>query len=153
MIERRIRYPQDKTAVIKLLVGDDKNKGPFNRNADVLVFAAALGQSRNKRVKLGSEQAEPIRQEVFDRQGYDTMMNLLALHADGSLDVLADSDEMVELRAEVFEEYANGGLEIMKEELRGAADPLETIILLIAAERDESVDSDLEGFDLAKLVE
>ena len=109
MIERRIRYPQDKTAVIKLLVGDDNNKGPFNRIADVLVFAAALGQSRNKRVKLGNVQAEPIRQEVFDRQGYDTMMNLLALHADGRLDVLADSDEMVELRAGVFEEYANGG--------------------------------------------
>ena len=46
-----------------------------------------------------------------------------------------------------------GGLEIIKEEMRGAADPLETIILLIAAERDESVGSDLEGFDLTKFVE
>ncbi len=152
MLERRIGYSKDKAEIIKRLVSTEDNTGLFRRIADVLVFAAALGQERNKRVPLGSSQAEPIRQEVFDRQGYDTMMNLLALHVEGKPEVLADSDKMIEQRANIFEEYANGGLEIIQKELRGAVNTLETIILLISAERVESIGGDLEGFDLTKIV-
>ena len=152
MIERRIGYPKDKTDVIRRLVSAEDNTGPFRRIADVLVFAAALGRKRGKRLPLGDSQAEPIRQEVFDRQGYDTMMNLLALHVSGKPEVLAETDEMVEERARVFEEYANGGLEIIQEELKGAVNTLETILLLIDGERSVPVGGGLEGFDLTKVV-
>jgi dnd system-associated protein 4 len=153
MAERRIGYAKDKAEIIKRLLNAEDGTGPFKLIADVLVFAAAFGLRRNKRVPLGESQAEPIRQEVFDRQGYDTMMNLLALHGAKSTgpEILADSDAMIEERATIFEQYANGGLEILQDELRGALNPLETTILLINAER-ASPREGLEGFDLAKLV-
>src|SRR5688572_1356724 len=93
MAERRIGYSKDKTDIIRRLVTSDDGTGPFRLIADVLVFSAALGLKRIRRVSLGDSQAEPIRQEVFDRQGYDTMMNLLALKVEGHADILADSDE------------------------------------------------------------
>lgn len=152
MLERRIGHSTDKTEIIKRLVFAEDSTGPFKRIADVLVFAAALGHKRNRRIPLGSSQSDPIRQEVFDHQGYDTMMNLLALRVNGSPEVLADSDEMVEQRARIFEEYANGGLEIMQEELRGAINTLETVILLINAERAEADNGEFQGFDLTSVV-
>ena len=79
------------------------------------------------------------------------MMNLLALHADPRPDVLADSDDAVNARAQTFEEFANGGLELLQEELRGARDVLETIVLLVSAER-KPTDTDTDVFDLSKLI-
>ncbi len=152
MHERRIGYSKDKSEIVQRLVSTEDNTGPFKRIADVLAFAAALGNKRDKRVPLSGSQAEPIRQEIFDRQGYDTMMNLLALHAEGKPEVLADSNEMIERRASIFEEYANGGLEILREELRGAVDTLETIVLLINSERVQVDDGEFEGFDLTRVV-
>lgn len=152
MLERRIGYSTDKTEIIKRLVFAEDSTGPFKRIADALVFAAALGHKRNRRIPLENSTSDPIRQEVFDRQGYDTMMNLLALRVNGSPEVLADSDEMVEQRARIFEEYANGGMEIMQEELRGAINTLETVILLINAERTATDDGEFQGFDLKSVV-
>lgn len=151
MAERRIGYAKDKGEIIKRLLNTEDGNGPFKLIADVLVFAAALGLKRNRRAPLGESQAEPIRQDVFDRQGYDTMMNLLALHCAEGPEVLADSDGMIEQRAIIFEEFANGGLEVLQDELRGALNSLETTILLISAERTGAPEG-LEGFDLARLV-
>ncbi len=151
MIERRITYAKDKADIIRRLQSAEDSSGPFTLIADILVFAAALGLKRNRRVRLIEPLAEPIRQSVFDRQGYDTMMNLMALHADPRPDVLADSDDAVDARARTFEEFANGGLELLQEELRGARDVLEIIVLLISSERKkESEDTDV--FDLSKLL-
>ena len=151
MLERRIAYGNDKADIIKRLWSADESTGPFARIADVLVFAAALGLKRNRRSRLAESLAEPIRQSVFDRQGYDTMMNLIALHADSRPEVLADADEAIHARAVAFEEFANGGLEILQEELRGVPDVLETVILLVTAERKQR-DQDVGVFELSKLV-
>lgn len=151
MIERRITYAKDKAEIIGRLQAAEDSSGPFQRIADALVFAAALGLKRNRRVRLVEPLGEPIRQSVFDRQGYDTMMNLIALHADPRPDVLAESDDAVNARAKIFEEFANGGLEILQSELRGARDVLETIVLIVSAER--TVQSEETGeFDLSRLM-
>jgi len=151
MLERRISYSKDKAAIIRRLQTVDDSTGPFGLIADVLVFAAALGLKRNRRIPLADPLAEPIRQSVFDRQGYDTMMNLLALHADQRPDVLADSDDAVNARAQAFEEFANGGLELLQEELRGAIDVLETTVLLVNSERRQR-GGESEAFELSKLI-
>lgn len=151
MIERRITYSKDKAEIIRRLQVGEDSTGPFNLIADVLVFAAAFGVSRNRRVRLAEPLAEPIRQSVFDRQGYDTMMNLMALHAEPRPEVLANSDEGVNARAQTFEEFANGGLELLQEELRGATDVLETIVLLVSAMR-AARDEGPVVFDLSKVL-
>jgi len=149
MAERRIGYAKDKTDIIKRLVASEETTGPFDLIADALVFAAALGLRRNRRVPIGNAVSEPIRQDVFDRHGYDTMMNLLVLQSDQRPQVLADSEETG--RATAFEEYANGGLEILQDELKGAINTMETTILLINSERVKEADSS-KGFDLTQLV-
>ncbi len=151
MIERRITYSKDKSEIIRRLLVGEESTGPFSLIADVLVFAAAIGHRRNRRLQLSEPLAEPIRQSVFERQGYDTMMNLVALHADPRPDVLADSDDAANARAQTFEEFANGGLELLHEELRGARDVLETIVLLVSAERKQRSE-DTTAFDLSKLL-
>lgn len=152
MLERRIAYSKDKADVIGRLRSGEDSTGPFSRIADVLVFAAAVGIRRGRRKPLMEPLAEPIRQSVFDGQGYDTMMNLIALHADPRPSVLADSDEAVNARAKAFEEYANGGLEVLEDEIRGARDVLETVVLMICAERGRP-DEDSGVFELSKLIE
>ena len=92
-----------------------------------------------------------IRQEIFDRQGYDTFMNLLAVYAENDPRVLSDSDESIERRAQIFEEYANGGLQQIQDELKGAVDCLESIMLMISAQQRPQA-KDLGAFDLSKLV-
>jgi dnd system-associated protein 4 len=151
VLERRIAYSKDKADVIQRLQSGGDSTGPFGLIADVLVFAAAVGIRRNRRCALTEPLAEPIRQSVFDRQGYDTMMNLIALHADPKASVLADSDDAVNARAQAFEEFANGGLEVLQDEIRGARDVLETVVLMINAERNP-MNEDSGVFELAKLV-
>ena len=151
MAERRIGYAKDKIDIIKRLVAGDDSTGPFGLIADALVFAAALGLRRDRRIPVGNAVSEPIRQDVFDRRGYDTMMNLVVLHSDQRAEVLGDSEEAAERRATAFEEYANGGLELLREDLRGAVNTAETTILLINAERVKEADAS-KGFDLTQLV-
>lgn len=152
MLERRIAYSKDKAEVIRRLQSGEDSSGPFALIADVLVFAAAVGIKRDRRSPLAEPLAEPIRQGVFDRQGYDTMMHLIALYADPRATVLADSDEAVNARAQAFEEYANGGLEVLQEEIRGVQHVLETIVLMINAERSRA-DEGSGVFELAKLID
>ncbi len=151
MSERRIAYSKDKEGIIQALrVGEDTT-GPFSLIAEVLVFAAALGVKRNRREPLTEPLAEPIRQSVFDARSYDTMMNLIALHTDPRAETLADSPEAIELRAKVFEEFANGGLEILRAETRGVRDILEHIVLMLNAERKASSD-DSGVFEIDQLL-
>jgi dnd system-associated protein 4 len=151
MLERRINYSKSKAEVIRRLQGAEDSTGPFTTIADVLAFAAALGLKRNRRRPLAEPLAESIRQSVFDNKGFDTMMNLIALHALRKPTALADGDDAIEERASIFEEFANGGLEVLEEEIRGATDPLETIVLLVNAERARP-DQKSGAFELSKLM-
>jgi len=52
---------------------------------------------------------------------------------------------------QIFEEYANGGLEILREEFRGAADYSDRLLLILISERDSQPRS-TEEFDLSKFL-
>jgi dnd system-associated protein 4 len=152
MADRRIRYAKDKADIIKRLVAGEDSNGPFKLIADVLVFAAAVGVSSDKRQPLGEDLAEPIRQEVFDRQGYDTVMNLIAVYAEQTPAILSETEESAEQRARIFEEYANAGLGAIQDELRGAADSLESVLLMVTTRRKGQAPDEGGMFDLSKLV-
>ena len=150
MIERRIRFAKDKQELVKRFLSSDDGAGPFRLQADVLAFAASLGASRGRREALPDAVGEPIRQEVFDRQGYDTLVNLLAVQAEMSAAVLEDSDEMIAKRASIFEEFANGGLSVLAEETRGQVDFSQAILLMVGDTRKRD-QPDTPTFDLSKL--
>lgn len=151
MADRRIRIPDGKGDLVRRLMPSSDGTGPFRYQVDVLAFAAAVGANRDRWIPVEDSDGEPIRQEVFDRQNYTPLINLLAVLKEGDARVLADIDEMEEKRAEIFEGFANGGLEILAEELRGSSDHLETLVLLLAEQGSEAQGEPGE-FDLRDLL-
>ncbi|OKH36817.1 dnd system-associated protein 4 [[Phormidium ambiguum] IAM M-71] len=136
----RVRVGKDKADLVKALTLGNDTTGPFQTYADAIAFAAALGAKRKKRVVLQEvSKKEPgaIAQEIFISRGYDRLIKLLAISETKDINIISPNDaEAEETRIAIFEEYANGGLEILQEELRGAVDYTERLLLMMIAERD-----------------
>ncbi|QKQ77302.1 DNA phosphorothioation-associated protein 4 [Nostoc sp. TCL240-02] len=151
----RIRVAKDKAELVKDLTSSDGGTGPFNTFADVIVFAAALGAKHKKRVPLGEiskREPSPIPQEQFIVRGYNTVINLIAIAEIQDIKVLSlQEGNNNEKRNYIFEEYANGGLEILQSEIRGAVDYSERILLILSSERFQD-NSEEEDFDLSKFL-
>lgn len=152
----RIRIAKDKANLVKTLASSDGATGPFQTYADVIVFAAALGAKHKKRVPLGEiskREPDPIGQEHFLIKGYDFVIKLLAMNEYKKIDILSSSNNYENKRLRIFEEYANGGLEILQNELRGAVDYLDRLLLILISERfTEKLENEL-SFDLSRFLE
>jgi len=130
MAERRIRVPADKVEFIESML--KTAKGPFELKAQVLGFAAAYGSKYGERLPLKkASSGEGIRFSVFVGEKLDTLINLLAITHTGDPKVLARSDEMEDLRAIIFEEFANSGLSLLEEKLKGEVKYAQSLLLLM----------------------
>lgn len=151
----RIRVAKDKAELVKSLTSADGGTGPFQTFADVIVFAAALGVKYKKRVPLGEiskREPSPIRLEYFATMGHDMLIKLLGITETHDIVILSPYEEEYEKqRNGIFEEYANGGLEILQNELRGAVDYSERILLFLSYERANNPKEE-EEFDLTKFL-
>ncbi|TFI53830.1 DNA phosphorothioation-associated protein 4 [Mastigocladus laminosus UU774] len=151
----RIRVAKDKAELVKALTSADGGTGPFQTFADVIVFAAALGAKHKKRVPLGEiskREPSPIRLEYFASVGNDWVIKLLGITETQDIKILSLGEEEYETnRNHIFEEYANGGLEILQGELRGAVDYTERILLILTHIRTNK-DKQEEEFDLSKFL-
>ncbi len=149
----RIRVAKDKAELVKAMTSTDGATGPFQTFADAIVFAAALGAKHKRRIPLGEiskREPSPIGQEVFVSRGYDLVIKLLGITATQDIKILSANEEKSENeRLRIFEEYANGGLEILQAEFLGAVDYSERILLLLSLERTNEEESEDE-FDLSK---
>ncbi|MGC1395851.1 MAG: DNA phosphorothioation-associated protein 4 [Coleofasciculaceae cyanobacterium] len=149
----RIRVAKDKADLVKALTVLEGSTGPFPTYADVMVFAATLGMKRKKRVALGEISCEPspISFEVFISRNYDLVFKLLAIaHTKDSKILSTIEPSAEEKRIEIFEEYANGGLEILRDELRGIVDYSEQLLLFLSNERGKSEPE--EEFNLSRFL-
>lgn len=151
MADRLIRISKDKGDLLKNLT--EEATSPFETYADVMIFAASLGYKRKKIVPLEevAKKPEPIRPSIFTHRGYDSVINLLAISYTKDPKVLGSDEESRNEKIRIFEEYANGGLEILRDNLKGSVDYLETILLLLISERSSSQIKDRE-FDLSDLL-
>ncbi|MBD2339206.1 DNA phosphorothioation-associated protein 4 [Calothrix sp. FACHB-156] len=151
----RIRVAKDKAELVKALTSSDGETGPFQTFADVIVFAAALGVKHKKRVPLGDiskREPSPIRVEYFASVGNDVVIKLLGITETQDINILSAYEEEYETqRNHIFEEYANGGLEILQNELRGAVDYSERILLFLSYQRIQQEEQE-EEFDLSKFL-
>ncbi|MDJ0616629.1 MAG: DNA phosphorothioation-associated protein 4 [Calothrix sp. MO_192.B10] len=151
----RIRVARDKAELVKALTSGDGCTGPFATFADVIVFAAALGAKHNKRVPvrdISKREPSPIRLETFVAIGHDWVIKLLGITETQDIDILSLTLEENEVqRNHIFEEYANGGLEILQTELRGAIDYSERILLMLSSQRFRTEQQE-EEFDLSKFL-
>lgn len=155
MATPRIRVAKDKAELVQALVDFKDTTGPFQTYADVLVFAATLGAKYHKRVPIGTistKEPAPISLEVFISRGYDLVIKLLAIAQTKETKILSSYDSIAEeKRVLIFEEYANGGLEKLQDELRGAVDYSERLLLILNQERLKE-ELTLEEFDLSRFL-
>ncbi|MDZ8259144.1 DNA phosphorothioation-associated protein 4 [Nostoc sp. ChiQUE01b] len=155
MAANRIRVAKDKAEFVKSLVASKDTTGPFQTYVEVMVFAAALGVKYKKRVPLGEttkREPSPIPQENFASLGYDLIIKLLGINETQDINILSSREEQDEdKRTQIFEEYANGGLEILQNELRGSVDYSERLLLVLISERGTKEQLE-EEFDLSKFL-
>lgn len=91
---------------------------PFKKAT--MCYAAILGFKMNKRVRLTESNVDTIEWHTFENGDYTDYIYLIALAHSKNLDVLrydvksSDSSGYKEDMVTIFEEYANGGLEIMQ---------------------------------------
>jgi dnd system-associated protein 4 len=152
MADRRINIAKDKYDFVQELVDLDA-KGIFKTKADVLTFCAAYGYYKKRPVTITENAKDPIPYSVFENSKYDMFIHLLAMDVAKDADVLADVDVMIDKRATIFESYANGGLELLMQELKGQVEYLEKILLIIYKATQTYEDSKIpeDDFDLSSL--
>jgi dnd system-associated protein 4 len=163
--ENRIRVARDKAELVKSLIASAENNSPFQTYADVILFAAVLGAKQKQRTPLGEiskKEPGPISIEIFIARGYDPVMKLIAIAATENINVISpDRSDFEQQRIQIFEEYANGGLDILDRELCGAVDYTERILLMLSADAarrkssqqsgsKNSIESNSDGEDLAQ---
>lgn len=152
----RIRVAKDKADLVKALAASsERETAPFETYADAIAFAAGLGAKRKRRSPLkevSNREPAPISLEIFISRGYDRLIKLLAVTATDDVNILLPTDSASEeRRVHIFEEYANGGLEILREEFRGAVDYTERLILVLLEERVKD-EQPQEEFDLSRFL-
>lgn len=141
----RIRRPKAHAKLLeRLCEGSGK---PFNHFYEVLVFSAALGFARGRRVPF-EESDEPIRWEQFEViDGAVPLVDMLAVAAiTDDREIL--SAEREEMRLQVFEEYANGGLETIAAAIEAqSAKPTREVVLdlVLAEQKSKSADLDFDS--------
>ncbi|MEA5619465.1 DNA phosphorothioation-associated protein 4 [Cronbergia sp. UHCC 0137] len=140
MAANRIKIAQDKAELVKSLLASKETPGPFQTYVEVMIFAAALGVKYKKSVPLGDttkRDPSPIPQDNFASLGYDKIIKLLGIVETSDIQILASrEDEYEDKRTQIFEEYANGGLEILQNELRGVVDYAAQILVILITAKD-----------------
>ncbi len=153
----RIKVSQDKANLVQSLVLNNENpQGVFATYADAMAFAAALGKKNKLRLPLDviAKEPSPISLDVFSTRGYDLLFKLIAITETSNPQIIsAYNITAEEERVTIFEEYANGGLMKLQEQLKGSVDYGERILLILSQAKNQQSQTTSTNFDLTKFLE
>lgn len=151
----RVKVDKDKADLVQKLLENSATTGVFQTYADIVIFAAAVGMRHRKKIPLqevSQSEPAPISMEVFISRGYEWVINLIAIADTEYTTILAtDNSEIEAQRIAILEEYANGGLAKLREELRGAVDYTERLLLILSGEKFPLKTTE-EEFDLSRFL-
>ena len=151
----RVRVAKDKSDLVQKLLDTHRTTGVFQTYADIVMFAASFGMQHHHKIPLqeiSQSEPAPISLEVFISRGYGWVINLIAIADTKDTSILTtDNNEMEAKRIAILEEYANGGLEKLREELRGAVDYTERLLLILSGSRFPITTTE-EEFDLSRFL-
>lgn len=151
----RVRVDREQADLVQKLLDTTGTTGVFQTYADIVIFAAAVGMRHHKKIPLqeiSQSEPAPISLEVFISRGYEWVINLIAIaHTEDTTILATDNSEMSAQRIAILEEYANGGLTKLREELRGAVDYTERLLLILSSERFPITTTE-EEFDLSRFL-
>jgi dnd system-associated protein 4 len=126
--EIRVRRPQQYEALMLEL----RQEAAFATFRDILLFAAAVGADVQRRVPFTSS-GEPIRYETLKEPMFsETLINMIAANEVDDPEIM-DSTRAGE-RVRIFEEYANGGLEYIQEQVNVRHEPANLVVISLVTE-------------------
>lgn len=138
---RRIQRAKDKADIIDKLTSEIKNDGdvkpaPFKEIWRLLLFCALIGFKAGKREPLNPiDQGKGIDQSSFGNSpAWPGVLYLMGLVETQSTAPLASTDEADADRIQMFEEYANAGLTILKEKCQNGEPDLRFLIEYVNSE-------------------
>ena len=146
MADIRINISKDVENLVRKLSGHDDSDGLFDTLAEALAFAAAYGFQKGFKKDIEDSAQDPISQQVFRNKGLDPLINLIAVVEEADPLVLESTNEKEQERISIFEKYAYGGLLLLKDELEGSPNDVETVLRLII---DEYNQQNTEGTGLS----
>lgn len=143
---KRIQRAGDKEEIIKSLMSEQV--GVFKEIWKLLLFAAQIGVRNNNRKPLKAvDPGKGIDQTTFGNcPAWPGVLYLMALAETQKSESLSGSQDADDERVAVFQEYANGGLEILQNFFAGRPVDLDGLLAFIETQREESagkVDLDL----------
>jgi len=114
---RGIRSKKQFEEMVRHLTHPVAGKAIFDSMRTLVCFAAVLGFEYGKRTKLEADYFEAVDGRIFENSVLaQDLLYLIALASEKNADILRDENE--ERMITVFEEYAQGGLEILEGWLR-----------------------------------
>lgn len=152
MLDPRVRRPADKEELITKLAGDSA-EAVFSSMRDLFVFAASFGKSEGRSVPFTAAYGDPIRLELFQRDGtHELLINVIAVleHPDDP-EILRE--DRVGERIEIFEGYVNGGLELIQVHLSSNPMMREDDALNALVQRRINARKGEQGVDLARFAD
>jgi dnd system-associated protein 4 len=132
---KRIHRATDKEEIIRLLTSDQL--GVFKEIWRLLVFAAQVGFRSDRKERLtATDSGKGIDQSTFgNNPAWPGILYLMALAEKGSAEALGGSAENEEERLAMFQEYANGGLAILRDFFSSRPASLDALIEFIDSQR------------------
>lgn len=105
-----------------------QSEGKFPTFRDVLLLAAAVGFRQDRRVPFTAFSGDPIRYETLTSPGFsDTLINMIAVNVVDDPEIMDGT--RIEERIKIFEEYANGGLEYIQEQVNVRHQPAALVVV------------------------
>ena len=145
----RSRIHEDMVQRLAMQKLPESDRSLFPTIRELLCFAALLGYSERRRIPLDKDKGvEDISYQQFERGNAEDLIYLIALAETKDPEILKDGGESN--CAEIFEEYANGGLQIIHEAmLRGGGEYPDRDILELIKEQgylnSEAEEPDISG--------
>jgi len=145
----RLRRAKDKEIIFQALT-DGSDEAPFNKLKDVFLFAACLGFLEEKADEFSNVGGQ-IPWTVFNDDADQAIVDALAYGDTDDLTCLLDSEEKRKKKFNIVEQYANGGMTILKKKLLDSPGrPLDNLVnLILEFEGTESREVD----DISKFAE
>ena len=146
---KRILRASDKEELIEELMSS--RIGIFREIWRLLLFSAQVGLKAKKREPLRAvETGKGIDQATFGNSAsWPGILYLMGLADTGDAGVLASSAEGEDLRVQLFQEYANGGLLVIKDFFSGRTIDLDGVLAFIELNQASATELSTPDLDLS----
>lgn len=116
---KRLKKAKDKDIVFEILdIKKNKKTGFFQKMTEIYAFALALGIKSKKIEPISGGSSEPIAIDVFSPEQQKYFDTVILFHEAGDITKLnKENEENINQYVKIIEEYANGGLSIIKDKI------------------------------------